>query len=61
MLVPFLLEQLRGILEKMLSNLANAKGILEQTEHFLEHWNDFLEHHSFIRTNKKILEHFHLY
>lgn len=54
MLVPFLLEQLRGILEKVLSKLANAKGILEQTEHFLEH-------HSFIRTNKKILEHFHLY
>ncbi|BAK18157.1 phosphomannomutase [Solibacillus silvestris StLB046] len=50
----FLLEKLSGILEKVLSILANAKGILEQSEHFLEHY-------SFVRTNKNILEHFHLY
>ena len=57
----FLLEELSGISEKVLSVLANSKGILEQSGHLFEQWKDILEHRRFIRTNQNILEQFHLY
>jgi len=56
-----LLEQLYGILEKVAAILANLSWILEQSRLFLEQWKDILELLGFIRTNKNILEHFHLY
>jgi len=59
--VLFLLEQLSGILEKVLLILANPKRILEQSELFLDQGKDILEHRDFIRTNKNILEQFHIY
>ena len=60
-IVLFLLEQSRGILDKVLAILAISKRISKQSGLFLEQWKDILEHRCFIRTNKNILEQFHLY
>ena len=53
----FLLEQFKGLLEKVSVILANQVVILEHPEHLLAQQGTILANPHFIRTNKNILEH----
>lgn len=53
----YLLEQFKGLLEKVTVILANQEVILEHPEHLLAQQGTILANPHFIRTNKIKLEH----